>query len=128
MAGVRNPRVAFDVLFAYQGGRCAYCLRGMTIRPCHTKFTRQTDATFDHVVPIKEGGRRARWNLVLACAACNQAKGEKRWRPKFKSGYVQTPNGSFPRRGHKPSGELLDTKGDGGYSDSGFVCPPEGSP
>src|SRR5690606_24742704 len=29
----------------------------------------------DHVIPVSEGGRHHRSNLVLACAACNRSKG-----------------------------------------------------
>ena len=57
-----------------QGFRCAYCLVRCTYE----------ELTFDHVVPVSLGGASgALHNLVLACAACNEAKGVELWAPKL---------------------------------------------
>ena len=29
----------------------------------------------DHIVPLSKGGEHQEWNLVIACAPCNLAKG-----------------------------------------------------
>lgn len=36
-----------------------------------------TDLHFDHVTPLKKGGRHSPDNLALSCKACNQSKGSK---------------------------------------------------
>jgi 5-methylcytosine-specific restriction endonuclease McrA len=62
----------FHRCWAAQGGRCAYCQAPMGVtlgRPG------AGDATWDHVVPRSRGGTSAATNLVLACWACNSAKG-----------------------------------------------------
>jgi 5-methylcytosine-specific restriction endonuclease McrA len=41
---------------------------------CGTPLTQQA-ATMDHVVPVAQGGRSVRGNVVPACKACNTAKG-----------------------------------------------------
>ena len=45
------------------GRRCGYC-----DRPA---------ATVDHILPRSRGGRNTWTNTVAACAACNQAKGDR---------------------------------------------------
>jgi hypothetical protein len=52
-------------LFKRQKGRCKYCKCAMD----------RSSATVDHVVPLSQGGRNSRSNVVLACRACNAAKG-----------------------------------------------------
>lgn len=46
------------------GGICSYCLRRAAL-------------TMDHVLPISRGGSHGPENLVMACAACNSAKGTR---------------------------------------------------
>ena len=48
------------------GRRCVYCA---------TPLAPDT-ATLDHVLPVSRGGGHAPGNLVIACAACNQLKGD----------------------------------------------------
>ncbi|MFC6080736.1 HNH endonuclease [Sphaerisporangium aureirubrum] len=55
-------------LAARDGAACFYC--GHRFRDLST-------ATIDHLVPVYYGGTWARANLVLACFACNQAKGHR---------------------------------------------------
>lgn len=43
---------------------------------CNTRVAR-SDATMDHIVPIAQGGRSAKGNVVLACKACNSAKRDR---------------------------------------------------
>ena len=45
-------------------------------RYCSVLLTKSgpTKATKDHVVPRSKGGSNARYNIVMACYACNQAK------------------------------------------------------
>lgn len=38
---------------------------------------RDTTLTIDHVTPVSKGGRNTWINLVTACMACNQRKGDK---------------------------------------------------
>lgn len=44
---------------------CAYCWRFITL----------AEATFDHIIPLSRGGYDKGRNGVIACLACNQAKG-----------------------------------------------------
>lgn len=73
-----------------QGGRCAYCGRGLSRR----------EATADHVIPRAAGGRTTASNIVAACAACNFAKSNKP-APRF-----HAPQVDFgPQRGLGEEGE-----------------------
>lgn len=54
------PPIAREMLFEKFGGRCAYCPAPAT--------------TLDHVVPVKNGGKALRGNLVPACRPCNSRK------------------------------------------------------
>ena len=47
------------------GASCAYCAR---------EFVDLDDATLDHVIPNSIVGHWQKWNLVLACEACNNLK------------------------------------------------------
>jgi 5-methylcytosine-specific restriction endonuclease McrA len=64
----------FAFVFARDGGRCAYC--GVAVRPRQPGLHRAPDlATLDHLHPRSQGGRTCEENLVLACQACNNARG-----------------------------------------------------
>jgi 5-methylcytosine-specific restriction endonuclease McrA len=52
-------------IYARDGYRCQYC--GDTFR--------SEDLTFDHVVPVAQGGRKDWGNIVTACMPCNRTKG-----------------------------------------------------
>ena len=43
---------------------------------CHQKFSEKR-LTIDHVVPLSKGGRHEWTNVVTACSACNNKKGDK---------------------------------------------------
>lgn len=73
-----------------QGGRCAYCGRGMM--PVGTASGAWSEATIDHVVPLSRGGLDSAENVVMACLRCNVAKGS---REKTPEGWGPTP--SIPR-------------------------------
>ena len=60
-------------LFNIQGGLCAYCEKPMDINRCNTP----NSPTIDHVIPRAAGGCDSAFNLVCACRACNNAKGDK---------------------------------------------------
>ena len=60
-------------LQAAQKGRCFYCRRWISFR-VHSLDPHA--ATVDHFFPLTLGGRDNISNVVLACAACNQKKGE----------------------------------------------------
>jgi hypothetical protein len=64
----------FQAIFARDGGRCVYC--GIAVRPRAKGLHRAPDlATLDHVRPRSQGGGTVADNLVLACHACNNARG-----------------------------------------------------
>ena len=64
----------FEDVFARDGGRCVYC--GVEARRPGRGVRRASDlATLDHVVPRSRGGPLRADNLVLACQACNNARG-----------------------------------------------------
>lgn len=54
-------------LFARDGGRCQYCGEQVSLRAF----------TFDHVLPRAQGGLTSWENIVTACMACNQRKGNR---------------------------------------------------
>lgn len=64
----------FEAIFARDGGCCTYCgirveRRGKGLHgAAHL-------ATLDHVQPRCEGGALSAANIVLACQACNNARG-----------------------------------------------------
>ena len=67
-------RKLFEQVFARDGGRCVYC--GVEARRTGRGVRRASDlATLDHVVPRSLGGPLRADNLVLACQACNNARG-----------------------------------------------------
>lgn len=61
-----NGWTAADVENQYkaQRGRCFYCKKNLG-----------KDFHREHVIPLARGGHHCRSNMVLACAACNMAKG-----------------------------------------------------
>jgi 5-methylcytosine-specific restriction endonuclease McrA len=64
----------FEDVFSRDGGRCVYC--GVETRRLRKGVSRAADlATLDHVVPRSTGGPLRADNLVLACQACNNARG-----------------------------------------------------
>jgi 5-methylcytosine-specific restriction endonuclease McrA len=67
-------RAFFEAIHARDGGACVYCgVRTVRRRP---GLHRAADlATLDHVVPKSQGGPLTAENVVLACRACNNARG-----------------------------------------------------
>lgn len=65
----RNRPVRFSRrnVWARDRGRCQYCQRAVEL----------DEATYDHVVPRCRGGRTTWRNVVIACAPCNQRKGDR---------------------------------------------------
>jgi 5-methylcytosine-specific restriction endonuclease McrA len=59
-------------LFNIQGGLCAYCEIPMDINTCN----KPNSPTVDHIIPKSKGGTCDPFNLVCACRACNNAKGD----------------------------------------------------
>lgn len=57
-------------LYLKQNGICPYCA---------TKFLKEdgtiNDCNIDHVIPLSRGGKDDILNMVIACTACNSAKG-----------------------------------------------------
>ena len=52
-------------IYARDGYSCQYCAH---------KFPTQ-ELTFDHVIPVSQGGRKAWENIVTCCVSCNRRKG-----------------------------------------------------
>jgi 5-methylcytosine-specific restriction endonuclease McrA len=51
-----------------------YASDGYTCQYCAKAFSTQ-ELTFDHVVPVSQGGRKDWQNIVTCCVACNRRKG-----------------------------------------------------
>ena len=59
------------------GDGCHWC--GRRLRDPETgRQARPDDATIDHVLPRSRGGGNLLSNLVLACPACNEERGDAR--------------------------------------------------
>jgi len=57
---------------------CVYCGKKDLLKDPTGKKQPKNLATIDHVKPLSKGGSRYdESNLVVACYACNQAKGDK---------------------------------------------------
>lgn len=52
-------------IYARDGHACQYCGRGFP----------PGELTFDHVIPVRYGGRKDWENIVTSCVACNRRKG-----------------------------------------------------
>lgn len=64
----------FEAIFRRDGGCCVYC--GIATYRLQKGLSRSPNlATLDHVVPRSMGGPLTQENLVLACQACNNARG-----------------------------------------------------
>lgn len=57
-------------IFARDHGQCVYC--GVKVS--------MSSFTLDHVVPKSHGGDMTWENIVSSCSACNNHKGNKRWK------------------------------------------------
>lgn len=66
MTSIRNlgATTKFDGTYY---GKCSYC---QIVYPA-------SELTRDHVWPKSKGGPNAKWNLALACRACNEKKADK---------------------------------------------------
>lgn len=84
MIKIREGRFAVKFsranIFARDKYRCQYCGH---------RFSTE-ELTFDHVVPISKGGRKAWENIVTACIRCNNRK-SGRTPPEARMRLIQTP-------------------------------------
>jgi 5-methylcytosine-specific restriction endonuclease McrA len=63
----RKPVIRFsrENVYARDSGKCQYCSRAVS----------RSEATYDHVLPRRLGGKTSWDNIVIACVPCNQKKG-----------------------------------------------------
>ena len=52
-------------IYARDGNTCQYCAKSLPT----------PELTFDHVVPVSQGGRKDWENIVTCCVSCNRRKG-----------------------------------------------------
>ena len=52
-------------IYARDGCTCQYCARAFPT----------SELTFDHVIPVSQGGRKDWENIVTCCVSCNRRKG-----------------------------------------------------
>jgi len=64
----KTQRPSKKLLWHRDNGQCQYCQKKLKI----------SEATIDHVIAKSKGGRDTWQNLVIACAKCNQLKGDRR--------------------------------------------------
>lgn len=62
-----SVRLSRQNIFLRDGHTCQYCRQ---------KFS-EKKLTIDHVIPLSKGGRHEWTNVVTACSACNNKKGDK---------------------------------------------------
>jgi hypothetical protein len=64
-----------------QGNLCFWCgspvCDPVLARACNTVLDKCSELVKDHLVPISRGGVDFIWNIVAACAACNQLRGNR---------------------------------------------------
>lgn len=60
------------------GGRCFYCRVDLTL-PREPNSRKKTRVTRDHLIPKSRGGRQGNPNVVAACYACNNLRGNMPW-------------------------------------------------
>lgn len=63
----RKARFNRKNIWVRDGGKCQYCGRKESL----------SSFTYDHVVPIAQGGITCWTNIVVACMPCNQRKGDR---------------------------------------------------
>ncbi len=68
---IRIRRAFDDVPFSRAN---IYARDKNTCQYCGTRFP-APDLTFDHVIPVAQGGRKTWENIVAACVTCNRRKG-----------------------------------------------------
>ena len=68
---IRIRRAIDDVPFSRAN---IYARDACTCQYCGHRFS-AADLTFDHVVPVAQGGRKTWENIVSACVNCNRRKG-----------------------------------------------------
>lgn len=87
------------------GHVCRYCARTVFPKASPDAPDRPDDLTLDHVVPRRrrgpayDRGPSTAGNLVVACRACNHAKGEQplaQWRPDLAGFFPGLPPGELP--------------------------------
>lgn len=59
------PAIGQDSILEDFGGCCAYC--GAAAE------------SWDHIIPVSQGGETVPWNIVPACIACNSSKNARDW-------------------------------------------------
>jgi 5-methylcytosine-specific restriction endonuclease McrA len=65
--GKKGVKFSRENVYLRDNCRCQYCGQKVS-RP---------EATYDHVLPRAQGGRTCWENIVIACVACNQKKGNR---------------------------------------------------
>ena len=65
----KEPKLRFSKrnLYTRDSGECQYCKKSLSY----------DSSTYDHVTPRSKGGRTCWENIVIACAKCNEYKGDK---------------------------------------------------
>lgn len=61
----RGVRFSREAVYTRDKGRCQYCSRAL----------KRPEATYDHVLPRRLGGKTNWTNIVIACQPCNTKKG-----------------------------------------------------
>lgn len=61
----RAIKFSRENVYSRDNGKCQYCLHRVP----------RSEATYDHVVPRRQGGRTTWTNIVISCQTCNQKKG-----------------------------------------------------
>lgn len=72
MPNIHNKEAKKRELHKRQGGRCAICQQGLSLRGEGPEAP-----TFDHIIPRSKQGPTTMWNLRLTHQRCNNSRGDE---------------------------------------------------
>ena len=105
----RSRKWIYQALLLRDGGNCHYC-------ECYLEGKGNRSMTIDHVKALVNGGDNHLHNLVLACYACNNHKGDSTYREYMESDYLRSRRASILGQIHAHGHEAINFTREGNWS------------